>query len=290
MKYIVMDLEWNGNHTTDGFFNEIIEIGAVALNENMTVISEFQSFVSPKVTKKLRGRIKELTHISNDDLRDAVGFISVYNHLKTWIGSDEENCMLSWGNADIMVLYENLKYYNMLDDIYVIQRFCDAQLLCQKAVDISLNKQVGLSAFAELIEVEIGDDQLHRALNDSRLTAKCLAKLFTPKLYYEFAKKADKEFYDRMNFKSYCIQDTNDERISQNQLMAECPNCGVYMKRLSRFSHRNKKHYAQYRCGECGKLFNAAHTFKITYDGLEHKISINEIVPADIDKNTAEGA
>ena len=93
--------------------------------------------VSPKQTKKIRGRIKDLTHITNDDLKNADGFITVFKKFKAWIGTGD-NCMLSWGNSDISVLYENLNRYNMLDEIYVIKNFCDAQLLCQKAVDISL--------------------------------------------------------------------------------------------------------------------------------------------------------
>lgn len=281
MKYIIMDLEWNGAVTSAGYFNEIIEIGAVAMNESMDIISEFQTFVNPKQTKKLRGRIKELTHITNDDLKNAGGFTSAFRQLKEWIGTDEDNCMLSWGNADIMVLYENLERYRMIDEIYLIKHFCDAQLLCQKAADISLSKQVGLAAFAELIGIEQGDEQLHRALNDSRLTAKCMAKLFTPSLYSEFAQKADKVFYARMNFKSYCLQDLNDEKIKQNSFMTECPTCGVFMKRMTRYTCRNKKHYARYRCGLCGRQYNVSHLFKVTYDGLQHKIGMVEINPSE---------
>ena len=277
MKYIIIDLEWNGASTQEGFFNEIIEIGAVALDGTMTVTGEFQAFVAPKQTRKLRGRIKELTHITNDDLKNADGFITVFRKLKAWIGKEEDNCMLSWGNSDITVLYENLKRYNLLDEIYVIKHYCDAQLLCQKAADISLAKQIGLSAFAELIGVEIGEEQLHRAINDSRLTAKCLARMFTPALYAEFAKKADRIFYERMNFKSYNLQDIYDEQVIFSDFMAECPVCGTFMKRLSRFTYRNKKHYARYCCALCGRQFNISHTLKITYDGLEHKKLFHEI-------------
>ncbi|MDD6394876.1 MAG: exonuclease domain-containing protein [Acutalibacteraceae bacterium] len=287
MKYIIIDLEWNGNQTADGYFNEIIEIGAVSLDENMNVISEFQQLVKPKVTKKLKGRIKELTHITNDELKNAEGFVSVYNKLKKWIGCDDDNCLLSWGNADVLVLYENLNHYNMVNDIYVIRHFCDAQLLCQQALEISLAKQVGLSALAEMAEIDIGDAQLHRALNDSKLTAKCLAKLFTEDLYDQFAKVADKEFYERINFKSYSISDPDDERIRQNNLMVECPNCGIYMKRLTKFSHRNKKHYARYQCGGCGRSYNISHSFKITYDGLVHKNTLTEIGGSSTDDETA---
>ena len=278
MKYIIMDLEWNGSNTVDGHFNEIIEIGAVALDDSMAISGEFQSFVKPKITRKLRGRIRELTHISNDDLKSASGFAAVYNRLKEWIGSGD-NCMLSWGNADIAVLYENLKHYDMLDDIYVIQNYCDAQLMCQKAAGISLAKQVGLSSFAEFADVDIGDDLLHRAINDSRLTAKCVAKMFKPEVFAEFVKKADKSFYDRMNFKSYCIQDLNDELIKPTEFMTKCPDCDRYMTRMTKYTCRNRKHHAAYRCKFCRKTYNVAHTFKVTYDGLEHKVTLHQTDP-----------
>ena len=277
MKYIIIDLEWNGAGTYDGYFDEIIEIGAVALDDSMTVIGEFQEFVAPKQTKKLRGRIKELTHITNDDLKNADGFVKVFGKLKAWIGTEQDNCMLSWGNSDISVLYKNLKRYNMLDEIYVIKNYCDAQLLCQKAADVPLTKQIGLSAFAEMIDVEIGEDQLHRAINDSRLTARCLAKMFTPELFAAFVKKADRIFYERMNFKCYNLQDINDEQVNFSGFMTECPECGAFMKRITRFTYKNKKHYALYRCGLCGRQFNISHALRITYDGLEHKKALRQI-------------
>ena len=276
MKYIIMDLEWNGATTRSGYFDEIIEIGAVALDDSMNIISEFQTLVSPKQTRKIRGRIKDLTHITNDDLKNADGFVTVFKRLKAWIGTGD-NCMLAWGNSDISVLYENLKWDNMTDEIYIIKNYCDAQQLCQQAKGISLNKQVGLAAFAELAEVEIGEDQLHRALNDSRLTARCFAKLCTPALFDMFVKKADRIFYERMNFKCYNLQDLSDEQVIFSDFMTECPDCGIFMKRLTGFICKNKKHYAKYRCAQCGKQFNISHTLKITYDGLEHRKTLSEI-------------
>ena len=286
MKYIIIDLEWNGANTRTGYFDEIIEIGAVSLDDQMNITSEFQKLVSPKQTKKIRGRIKDLTHITNDDLKNADGFITVFNQFKAWVGTGD-NCMLSWGNSDITVLYENLKRYDLLEEIYILKNFCDAQLLCQKAVDIPLTKQIGLSAFAELVGIEIGEDQLHRALNDSRLTARCFAKLFTPQLFGEFVKKADPVFYARMNFKCYNLQDLADEQVVMSDFMTECPGCGSFMKRLTRFTCKNKKHYAKYRCDACGKKYNISHTLKITYDGLEHKKILNEI-GATVDATDAE--
>lgn len=289
MKYIIMDLEWNGATTRSGYFDEIIEIGAVALDDSLNILSEFQSLVSPKQTRKIRGRIKDLTHITNDDLKNADGFITVFKRLKTWIGTGD-NCMLAWGNCDITVLYQNLKWYNMLDEIYILKKYCDAQQLCQQALGIPLTKQVGLAAFAELAEVEIGEDQLHRALNDSRLTARCFAKLCTPELFEMFVKKADRVFYERMNFKCYNIQDLSDEQIIFSDFMTECPQCGSFMKRLTRFTCKNKKHYAKYRCGICGRQYNISHTLRITYDGLEHRKTLSELGAGQTDSGENEAS
>ena len=279
MKYIILDLEWNGATVDGEYFNEIIEFGAVALDDRMRKVGEFQSFVSLRATKKLKGRIRDLTHISNDDLKNASGFPAVFARFKEWIGAAEDNCMMSWGNGDIMVLHENLKYYGMPDEIYVIRHYCDAQLMCQKAADVSLTRQVGLSDFAALVGVEVGDAMLHRAINDSRLTAACVARMFRPELYAEFAQKADKVFYERMSFKSYCIQDLNDEKIHPSDFMTKCPECDNYMKRISGYSCRNKKHYALYRCKFCKKTFHVGHTFKVTYDGLEHRLAYHQVDP-----------
>ena len=40
MQYIVIDLEWNGSYSkkAHGYFNEIIEVGAVKVNEDMKIV------------------------------------------------------------------------------------------------------------------------------------------------------------------------------------------------------------------------------------------------------------
>ena len=59
MQYVVMDLEWNTAYCKKFgcFFNEIIEIGAVKLNERLEIVDTFKQLVKPKITKKLSGRL-----------------------------------------------------------------------------------------------------------------------------------------------------------------------------------------------------------------------------------------
>ena len=50
--------------------NEIIEIGAVKLNNKLETVDTFKQLVMPKLTKKLSGRCKNLTNITNEELKE----------------------------------------------------------------------------------------------------------------------------------------------------------------------------------------------------------------------------
>ena len=50
MNYIVIDLEFNGRRHYNVYPMEIIEIGAVKLNEQLEIIDTFQSYIRPKFT------------------------------------------------------------------------------------------------------------------------------------------------------------------------------------------------------------------------------------------------
>ena len=60
MKYIILDLEWNSAYSVkeSRFINEIIEIGAVKLDENLNEIGDDESYLdylNPESLKVLKG-------------------------------------------------------------------------------------------------------------------------------------------------------------------------------------------------------------------------------------------
>ena len=68
--YIVLDLEWNqtmsGQETITRpfrFDSEIIEIGALKLNNRFEEMSEFKSFVRPVFYPSMNGHVVQLTKI-----------------------------------------------------------------------------------------------------------------------------------------------------------------------------------------------------------------------------------
>ena len=63
MQYIILDLEWNTafDKRRKEFVNEIIEFGAVKLDEHLEEVDTFSSFVKPVIEKKLTSRVRKLT-------------------------------------------------------------------------------------------------------------------------------------------------------------------------------------------------------------------------------------
>ena len=65
MQYVIIDLEWNNAYSkkTAGFINEIIEIGAVKIDENLDTVDTFSCIVRSQIGRKLRGSVKKLTNL-----------------------------------------------------------------------------------------------------------------------------------------------------------------------------------------------------------------------------------
>lgn len=281
LKYIIIDLEWNGAFSgkLGHYFNEIIEIGAVALDDNFNVTGEFSEFVSPKFNKKLSGRVKRLTHISNNQVSGGVDFLAAYEQLGRWIGK-EENCVMSFGTGDILVLMENLEVYRRHREIAFMHSYCDLQMLCQKNMDVENGLQLGLSAMAERLGIEVGSMDMHRALDDSKVSAECLKRAYSQKNYDSLVKKADSEFYEWLTFKTVIVCDLKNPIIKPAMFMVKCPECGVLLKRTSEVVNKGRCFTAQYMCGMCGKSFDAKHYIKIKYEGVVNRTTLAENSPA----------
>ena len=105
MQFIIMDLEWNNAYCKKlkGYINEIIEFGACKVDKDFNVIDEFSVIVKAQVGKKLQGRVKALTHITNEDISNGVPFFKALSMFRNWVG-DDENVFFSWGDGDIRTL------------------------------------------------------------------------------------------------------------------------------------------------------------------------------------------
>ncbi|MEG2720994.1 MAG: 3'-5' exonuclease, partial [Oscillospiraceae bacterium] len=169
MQYIVMDLEWNNAYSKklSGFINEVIEIGAVKLDDELNVTDTFSDVVKSQVGKKLQGRVKALTHITNEEISRGIPFQKAISNFAKWLG-EEENLFLTWGDGDIRTLIKNCEYFMGYTHIPFINNYCDLQKYCQSFIDSNITvQQVGLSAAAVALGINPDKFPHHRALDDS---------------------------------------------------------------------------------------------------------------------------
>lgn len=99
MNYIIFDLEATCEKDNKNFPNEIIEIGAVKINDKKEILGVFNIFVKPKINPQLTGFCKELTSITQQDVDNAQLFAIAIKEFKEWIGN-EPFVLCSWGFYD----------------------------------------------------------------------------------------------------------------------------------------------------------------------------------------------
>lgn len=274
MEYVILDLEWNGTYSRrkQGFINEIIEFGAVKCDESMQIIDTFSALVKPQVGKKISGKVKSLTSITNEELAGGSQFMQVQSRFRKWMG---QAVLLTWGTSDILTLIENYQYFCGSDKIPFLTGYVDLQKYCETIMDYGTAQQMGLSTAAQLLEIDVEGIDHHRALDDSLLSLKCLQKLYDPQKLGEFIQDGTRqEFYDRVTFKTVIISDLHHPQIRRGDLLFRCEKCGRMAHRLEPWSLRNKSFRAGFECRVCHHKFVGRVQFKLKYEGMVVKKGI----------------
>ena len=178
MQYIVLDLEWNQALNREsmrqkGFrlVGEIIQIGAVRMDNDFNVSDTLRLIVAPKYYKKMHWSVKKLTGITTKSLENGLTFPEAYAQFAAWCGEDAT--LLTWGPDDIPMLRDNLRVHNMstasLLPSFDLQRIFARQIAGRK-------QQFSLADAMEQLHIE----QMypaHDALNDALSTAAVCKKL-----------------------------------------------------------------------------------------------------------------
>ena len=99
-----MDMEWNQALTfsemvKDPVFltGEIIQIGAIKLNQTLEVVDSFNERIAPQYYTELHPKVAEITKLSNRDLQKGKGFHTLFNSFCDWCGDDF--VFLVWGDG-----------------------------------------------------------------------------------------------------------------------------------------------------------------------------------------------
>lgn len=272
MVYVILDLEWNNTYgrKTKSFINEIIEIGAVMLDEDLQEVSRYSSLIRSQIGKKLRGSVKQLTHITNEDLDNGLPFTKALSQLRRWIGN-RDNVVITWGDGDIRVLIENCRYLNGIEIVPFLSNYADLQAYFHSIFNSPPSRQVGLSAAAQLLGIDEDEFSHHRALDDSLLTAEVFRKIFDPETFPAFIRPCSREFYGRLSFKPYVIGNINNPLVDKSKLTYICETCGQPAKRLTEWRFVSRHFRALFYCPHCDQKVKVGVSFKKLYDRVEVK-------------------
>ncbi len=277
MQYIVVDLEWNGSWSkkAHGYFNEIIEVGAVKVNVAMDVVDTFRANIRPVVSKKLSTIVTDLTNITAEELEDGTTFARMLRRLATWAG-EEPWVMLTWSTTDLLVLMENCRFFYGKQEIPHLTHYMDFQAYAQQKLGIGAGQQLGLAKAGEMLNIPEDHLSLHRAPDDAKLTAQILQKLYEPTSFAKAINAVDDEFYRRVTFKTTIINDLDNPLVKRSELVFNCPLCGKNLRRKGQWRFRSRAFCAELICRRCDKSFNGRVQYRLKYEGVEVKKALNE--------------
>lgn len=280
MNYIILDMEWDNAYCpkVKGFINQILQIGAVKIDENMRITDTFDVTVKSEFAKKVSKRCTELTGITTEKMLAGVPLAAAINRYNEWAGSD--TVTLTWSNSDLYTVLQNEKL--LPDGVRMhIEKYMDLQKYIQNEMRLcgmEVSGQVSLANAAEMLGVTTEGIELHNAKDDSLLSAALLKKHYCPERMKQYIKDtSQKDFYERLRFKPYYISDISNRLIDNKQLRFFCDVCGGAAKRKSRWRFNNRWFTAEFCCGECKRRFVGRISFRKTYDDVIVKKVITEV-------------
>lgn len=201
MNYIIYDLEFNQKHPDvieiDGDTSsllpfEIIQIGALKLNEKFETIDTFNSLVKPLVHTTIHPYVENLTKINKETLNLCKSFPDIYEDLIKFIGT-EETILCVWGVVDVKELLRNIKFHN-LSTSSISRNYIDIQQYASKYYNSPKGCRIGLRSTVEILNISI-NNEFHDAFNDAYYTAEVFKRLYNdsmkPKIYIPKSRKSD---------------------------------------------------------------------------------------------------
>lgn len=291
MNLIVFDLEWNQcpdgkAHEIPQMPFEIVEIGAVRLDDRKEIIDTFRALVRPSVYEAIHPRTAEVIHLTMEELqRDGVPFPEAADAFLAWCGDDPRFC--TWGTLDLMELQRNLKWYHMLNRMEGPLAYDDVQKLFalyegKPKERKSLQDAVETLHFPE-------DEAFHSALDDAMYTAKILQIIPDSLIFryysidsYQNPQSVEEEIrvhydtYDKFVSREFA---SKDEAMEDAEVTAvRCFICHRNVRRLVHwFSNGGRNYLAVGKCPEHGLVKSKVRMHK-TENGRFYVIKTTKMI------------
>lgn len=269
MSHIVIDLEWNqAMSANSSVFNklpihlrgEIIQIGAVKLDEDGKPGEEFQIDIRPVYFRRIHYKVKKLTGFDKERLNHGVSFKTALEQLREWCGDD---CtLITWGYDDKGIMEQNIIIHDL--DWDWIGKWINLQLIYNAQTDGDRN-QKSLATAMEHFGIE-QTRTAHDALGDAYNTALVCSMLDLEQGLAEYDRieqllatglpldggAPDGPVpieHDALAGYESRRDAINDERVSA----LRCPDCGGQTKSKKWVDQGDRRYMTIAECPKCGK-------------------------------------
>ena len=256
MNIIVMDLEWNQNslgkkdRSSDKPVFEIIEIGAVKLNENYEIIDKFSQLIKPQIYHTMHRITADLIHIQMNELKKGKDFLIVMKEFLEWCG--EDYIFATWGPLDLLELQRNMKYYEMQNLSEGPIKFYDVQKLFSLGVLKDKTRKT-LEFAIDYFDIE-KDVPFHRAYSDAYYTAKVFKEIANPNVLqlvsfdtFNIPKSRKEEikieFPGYFKYISQGFDSKSSVMLDREVSSTKCYLCRKNLKRKMKWYSPNNKNY-----------------------------------------------
>lgn len=178
-KYVVLDLEMcnvvGEAREALGTGKELIQIGAVLLDDKYNVIDHFDTLVKPEYGAIDR-QIEELTKISQKDVENAPSAYEALKMLEDWIPDD--SILVTWSENDAIQIDDELYYKDL--DLPKIYHYIEEYMDCQELFSGKMHtaKKYQLSEALLIANIDY-DENIHNAHVDAYNTGLLFKKIQT---------------------------------------------------------------------------------------------------------------
>lgn len=257
MNYIVLDLEWNQCPTGKSNENtalpfEIVEIGAVKLDENRNRLGEFHQYVAPQVYEELHHITRDLLKVSMAELKKGLPFSEVMTLFFQWCEAEGDYRFCTWGSMDLTELQRNCRFFEVEQGFPMPFVYYDLQKLYSICYDDGKSRKALETAATELLLEK--NSVFHSAMNDAIYTAQIMAQMdfdrvkgFTSVDTFRIPQTRKEEYtlvydtYSKFVSKGYSDRDA---MIADGYLLtSKCYLCGKNARKKIRWFSGNQKTY-----------------------------------------------
>ena len=270
MNYVVVDLEWNqAMSSKSSVFNklpihlrgEIIEIGAVKLNEDMSPGEEFTIDVKPVYFRRMHYKVKKITGCDKERLAHGVSFADAMEQFRAWCGEDVT--FITWGCDDQGIMEQNIIIHDL--DWDWIAGWINLQLIYNLQTGGDKNQKSLASAMEHfgIEQTRVAHDALGDAYNTALVSTKLdmeeglrlypeAGKILAARMPNHKAPKANPgpeplshEIFEGFESKAAAF---TDDRIAG----LKCPVCGAELTGAKWINQGDQRYMNLFNCVEHG--------------------------------------